>query len=155
MVIAVTGGCAFLWKVNMPIKDLEIRKQKQKEYSRKHYQENAAAYKIASARSRRTFKKKWDKYKAEQKCIKCGFAHPAAIDFHHVVRNASNKKLHAIVKNYNFTAAMEEIKKCVPLCANCHRILHHTEHKASKLDRKKAKKRVTTTHISANLTRKE
>jgi predicted HNH restriction endonuclease len=37
---------------------------------------------------------------------------------------------------------MEETKKCIPLCANCHRILHWEEAKQKKLLRKakKAKK---------------
>jgi predicted HNH restriction endonuclease len=34
---------------------------------------------------------------------------------------------------------MEEVKKCIPLCANCHRLVHHDERQAEKALRKRKK----------------
>jgi predicted HNH restriction endonuclease len=46
---------------------------------------------------------------------------------------------HFLVKNYRFAAAMEEIKKCIPLCSNCHRILHWEERETYKREKKRKK----------------
>ena len=111
----------------MPYKDPAVRKQKHKEYSRKHYEANKETVKARSAVARRSFRKEWEEFKKKQSCIKCGFAHPAAIDFHHVQRHPSNRKLYKLLANRSFKIALEEVQKCVPMCANCHRIHHYEE----------------------------
>jgi predicted HNH restriction endonuclease len=40
-----------------------------------------------------------------------------------------------------YKEAAEEIKKCIPLCANCHRIVHYEEHKEKKKKLKSKKKK--------------
>jgi predicted HNH restriction endonuclease len=60
------------------------------------------------------------------------------IDFHHVDR-MDKQSVHHLVKNYRFAAAMEEIKKCIPLCSNCHRILHWEERETHKREKKRKK----------------
>lgn len=124
----------------MPYKDPEKRKRKHREYSRKHYEANKEAA-IAKSRTRRlSIRAQWMALKESVKCINCGFAHPAAIDFHHVNPSPTDRKLFDILRRSNFTAALEEIKKCVPLCANCHRVHHYEEH-AIKLKKRKEKKK--------------
>ena len=59
------------------------------------------------------------------KCERCGFDHPAALDFHHIdpknkLKNVSTLKWSGC-SNETF---LNEIKKCIVLCANCHRIEH-------------------------------
>jgi len=121
----------------MPYADPKVRKQKQKEYSKAYYERNKTAVVAKSKSQRISFTKRWEIFKSQQVCINCGFAHPAAIDFHHVRKSSSNRKLFLLIKNRAFNQALEEIKKCVPLCANCHRVYHYEEHK-NKL-RKKSK----------------
>ena len=66
-------------------------------------------------------------------CTRCGASHPAIIDFHHVDRNDPDKhKVHQLFKSGKYKKAYEEIKKCLILCANCHRI-HHWEERNQKL----------------------
>ena len=57
------------------------------------------------------------------------------IDFHHIKRSKDNRPVNKLVSNHNFKDAYEEIKKCMVLCANCHRKLHHQE----RVDKKKKK----------------
>ena len=59
-------------------------------------------------------------------CIRCGYSHPEAIDFHHI--NPS-KKLFTIGDNIIFYPLksqkwIDELKKCAPLCKNCHAEYH-------------------------------
>ena len=88
-------------------------------------------------KNRKKYKKQWDEFKASQKCSHCGMQHPAVIDFHHVVRSKDNPKVNQLIKNKRYRAAMEEVNKCVPLCANCHRILHWSEELLKKKKRKR------------------
>lgn len=47
------------------------------------------------------------------------------IDFHHVDPKGSDSKVNDLVAAGRFSAAMKEAEeRCIPLCANCHRIYH-------------------------------
>lgn len=67
-----------------------------------------------------------EKYKSFCKCAKCGDTRSYVLDFHHInpeekdytVSDNSHAKLNTLMK---------EIKKCIPLCANCHREFHYLE----------------------------
>lgn len=101
---------------------------RQRQASKRHYQKNRK--KIIADVNKYKIKKReeWQAYKKTLKCVQCGAAHPAIIDFHHVNRNDPNKqKVHKLICSGRFAAAYEEIKKCMVLCANCHRILHYEE----------------------------
>jgi hypothetical protein len=55
-------------------------------------------------------------------CMKCGYDRClAALDFHHL--DPQTKKFGIGYKGYtrSFKSALEEAKKCVLICANCHR----------------------------------
>ena len=64
--------------------------------------------------------------KKQQKCKKCGNDKYYLIDFHHIdpkekdfaISNRASMKLESI---------LTEIKKCIPLCSNCHREFHFLE----------------------------
>jgi hypothetical protein len=113
----------------MPYKDESVRKRKHKEYSRKHYlankEETIRRTKEACAQQ----KAQWDAFKRTLKCTKCGFDHIAALDFHHEDPNTKEHNVNRLISNKRFAKAYEEIKKCIVLCANCHRIHHYTEKK--------------------------
>lgn len=111
----------------MPIKDPELRKIKQRQYSKKHYEANKASCIARIARNKKSSRQQFIEFKSRLSCIKCGENHPAALDFHHVVRDPSNKKIYELTKNGAYDAAIKEIlEKCIVLCSNCHR-KHHWE----------------------------
>ena len=113
----------------MPYKDESIRKQKHKEYSRKHYEANKAQVIAKNKKSKAQLKEEWSAFKSTLKCTKCGFDHIAALDFHHEDPSTKEHNVNRLISNKQFTKAYKEIKKCIVLCANCHRI-HHYEEKA-------------------------
>jgi hypothetical protein len=67
--------------------------------------------------------------KKKSKCEICGFdKHPAALEFHH--KNPLEKDIaicHLVKYKRNKEAILEELKKCILICANCHKILHFEE----------------------------
>ena len=59
-------------------------------------------------------------------CAICGYnKHSSALDFHHV--NKKDKKFQLSVGNLSLSEAriVDELNKCILLCANCHREIHH------------------------------
>ena len=64
-------------------------------------------------------------------CEICGYDKCAgSLDFHH--KNPEEKKFHigrGIGLRYNKERILEEIKKCIIVCSNCHREIHYNEEK--------------------------
>jgi len=57
------------------------------------------------------------------KCIDCGYkAHLAALDFDHIDPKAKSFGLAQKMGYLDYLDLLEEVKKCVLRCANCHRI---------------------------------
>ena len=116
----------------MPIKDLDERRRKQREYSARYYANNKELSIARTTVQHQREKAQWEEYKASLSCAICGVRHPAVIDFHHVDPATKTASVHVLVGNRRYAAAREEIKKCITLCANCHRIHHYEEHQAKK-----------------------
>ena len=81
-------------------------------------------------------------FKEQQACSICGFAHPAVIDFHHVIRDKTSQKVNKLVASGSFKRAIEEATtKCIPLCSNCHRLIHWNEQEEAREQRRMAPKK--------------
>lgn len=124
----------------MPYKDPKVKQTKQKKYSTQYYANNKATVIAASKASAKAYKEQWRNFKATLSCVKCGQNHPATFDFHHIDSSTKEASVNKLLKNRAFKRALEEIKKCVVLCANCHRIHHHDERLAKKAKKKKGAK---------------
>jgi hypothetical protein len=125
----------------MPFKDIQERVARQKEYSRRWYEKNKVTHQKSIAKKKREKRQEWMDYKASQKCSHCGTQHPAIIDFHHVIRDKAKQSVNKLVNNGRWAAAKREAEtKCIPLCANCHRILHWGEEQKAKEKRRQKRK---------------
>jgi hypothetical protein len=113
----------------MPYKDPAVRKKKGAEYSAKHHTANKVARQAKLRARRKELKAEWNEYKAGLICVKCGFSHYVALDFHHEDPSKKEYSVNRLISDGRFKKAYEEIKKCIVLCANCHRIHHHEEKK--------------------------
>ena len=59
------------------------------------------------------------------KCSKCGYDKClSALDFHHISKEKEGN-ISYFIKDFSKEKSLKEIKKCILLCANCHRELHH------------------------------
>ncbi len=64
------------------------------------------------------------------KCIDCGYNKniPSVYEFHHLDPNEKDPNWTNLLRNnHRLKACLEEIEKCVVLCANCHRERHANE----------------------------
>jgi hypothetical protein len=122
----------------VPLKDANARRERQREHSRRWYLKNTRLVINQSSARRTLTKKAWLDYRSKQSCSRCGFSHPAVIDFHHVIRHNKRSVNDLVLKKNNIKEAIREAEeKCIPLCANCHRILHFEERRVIKAARKK------------------
>lgn len=97
-------------------------KKKSREYQNEYRRKRSSYYsKYQQARTKAKFKI-LGRLKMLYGCHLCrARPHPCALDFHH--RDPSTKKfgLSTGCASRKWSALCEEIKKCVILCANCHR----------------------------------
>lgn len=68
------------------------------------------------------------KYKQDSRCVRCGFKHHAALQFHHTGIGRKEFEISsAISLGKSLIQIQEEIDKCEVICANCHLIHHYEE----------------------------
>lgn len=78
----------------------------------------------ATDRERALFKRSYIRlYKESHCCEVCGEARTVCLDFHH--RDPDSKKFSlSDAETYSIARIDKEIKKCILVCANCHRVIH-------------------------------
>ena len=104
----------------MPYKDLE----KRRECRRRWYKNNKESEKRHVNRRKKEIKTWFENYKSSLKCERCSENHPAALEFHHNSKNKDMNLAEMAHNGYSIARLKQEISKCIPLCANCHRKEH-------------------------------
>ena len=97
--------------------------KKAREYMRQWYRDHKEE---ASVKGREKYRKKrveWDAFVATQKCLHCGMKDPVCLDFHHRDPETKDYPVSQML-TYGWKRIMEEVDKCIVLCANCHRKEH-------------------------------
>lgn len=114
----------------MPYKDPIKRAEYQTQYM-KRYLKNPEArqkHKIRVARNDAKTRKQIDVILAEFRkngCSKCLEKDPVCIDAHHLDPTEKDFTLaDARGRKLSPTKVKEELEKCIPVCANCHRKIH-------------------------------
>ena len=63
------------------------------------------------------------------KCVKCGYKRNlVALEFHHKDPNKKENyddMISTFIHNYSKKKLMNELKKCILVCSNCHKELHY------------------------------
>lgn len=60
-------------------------------------------------------------------CKKCGDKRIYVIDMHHIDPSQKDEDISRILRCCSHERLQNELKKCIPLCANCHREFHYLE----------------------------
>jgi len=129
----------------MPLKDRAAYNKYQREYRRKRRQEDQDFLRKELERSREYSKLPWVKekkakklawktkrrkhslniYKVTQGCSKCKARLPACcFDFHHVDGKDKDFHIAQVAGGVSLKRLFEELRKCIVVCANCHRKIH-------------------------------
>lgn len=119
------------------VKDIEQFDKKRKSHAahckdcrkamvKSHYDNNTDYYKKKAVKGREKATEKYTEYKRSLKCNDCNLPfkeEPFLCDFHHLDPNKKDFEPASISKG-SWNKLMEELSKCIPLCANCHRRRH-------------------------------
>ena len=95
-----------------------------KKYMKRYAQNNAQMFLDASAAS---YKKKTTAYREllqNHGCQHCGNDNPIVLVAHHIDPSTKVQSVKYIIDHRTYELAMEEFKKCIVLCRNCHAIEH-------------------------------
>lgn len=68
-------------------------------------------------------------YKESRGCSRCGVRDYRILDFHHENEETKLFTIGGFRRSVGFKRITNEVKKCIVLCANCHRILHDEQRK--------------------------
>jgi len=106
----------------MPYKDPE----KRRECRRRWYYNHKDSEKKHVKKRKKRIKKWFESYKSNLCCSKCSENHSATLDFHHKLgKNKEMDIAKMVYEGYSIERIKKELKKCIVLCANCHRKEHY------------------------------
>ena len=99
-----------------------------KEYHAKYYAENSAKAKKHKKSYEKRNKEFITRVRKRLKCLKCSLDKWYLIEFHHLDPKTKEIGVTNLQYNaYSIERIKKEIRKCVPLCRNCHAEYHHLE----------------------------
>jgi 5-methylcytosine-specific restriction endonuclease McrA len=92
---------------------------------REYYKTHKAQY-IRKAEEHQKKKKIWfeNKFKEILFCSRCGEKDRRCLDFHHLDPSKKDDSIAHMIKTASYARLEAEVKKCIVLCANCHRKEH-------------------------------
>ena len=64
-------------------------------------------------------------YKKTLSCTKCGTTDYRVLEFHHI-KDKTHNIAFMVNRSFSWEEIEKEISKCIPLCANCHRLEHYS-----------------------------
>lgn len=103
-------------------------KQWIKIYNKKWYSENKERKLKQSRESRAKMSLFINEQKTLSGCSRCGFnEHPCALEYHHLDGSEKILSVGSMRLAYSKESIIAEMKKCIVLCSNCHRIIHQEE----------------------------
>lgn len=100
-----------------------FRKLQSKEKRREYYlknKDNIIKYQLKRYEELSSIFNDWKKTLV---CSKCGEKETICLDFHHINMNEKEKNVITFLGT-GFNSVNRELKKCIVVCANCHRKIH-------------------------------
>lgn len=91
---------------------------------RMHYKKNASKVNQRMKLSETEIANELNQIKKAIGCKYCAEKEPICLDFHHLDKSLKNKNVSFWVHAKSKNKAIEEAKKCIVVCANCHRKIH-------------------------------
>lgn len=99
----------------------------QKKYRKNHYENNKSKYIKKAIKYRNEVIQWFIGIKSKLHCENCKEKRHWVLDFHHRDRKKKEYTIGSIVAKGSKKKLLQEIKKCIVLCSNCHRDLHYRE----------------------------
>ena len=98
--------------------------EEKREYNRMWSKKNAKRRCELNNNWRRGQGSKFQEYKKTLSCYFCTEAEPCCLHFHHKDPKEKDLEIANAARRWSWKHLLEEIKKCVVVCANCHEKVH-------------------------------
>lgn len=110
----------------MLYKDAQKRIEYAKKWNSQYYKTHRVKELERAKKRKQAIRILLQKYKETLSCSVCGENHAACLEFHHKNNAKKSFSVSDGIERGGFSqdALLSEIKKCIVLCANCHRKLH-------------------------------
>jgi predicted GNAT family acetyltransferase len=95
--------------------------------TKKNYNKNKEQWREYQKDFKRKFKESIQQHKETLNCSKCNENRWHLLDFHHLDPSTKSFGIGNAWCYKSLKDAFEEMKKCIPLCSNCHREFHYLE----------------------------
>ena len=107
----------------MPYKDKDREREYQKKYRPIYYQKNKENEKSRIRKRQAEIIAWFVEYKKTKYCVSCNEKDWRCLDFHHTDPSKKSQHISRLVHFHHASIKkiLEEIEKCIVLCANCHR----------------------------------
>ena len=118
--------CARIAKAEWRKKHLK----RSREINRQNYYNHKEAWKKRTRKYQLKNKKNWSVYIIKDKCEICGYNEYDILEYHHVNPKEKKVNITEFTQSRKCTEESEklfldEIKKCIVVCPNCHREIHY------------------------------
>jgi hypothetical protein len=105
-----------------------ICKPCKKEEDARLYKANPSKTKERNKRYLDKNKKWWSEYRDTLKCLICSESRYWVLDFHHLEQNNKDYNIADMIHNgHSINNILKEMEKCICVCSNCHRNIHHQQ----------------------------
>lgn len=75
-----------------------------------------------------SFKMEYEKFMSTVRCKECGVIDHRIMDWHHENPEEKTANVSELLASYTWGERLyAEMRKCIPLCSNCHRIFHYED----------------------------
>jgi hypothetical protein len=109
----------------MPWVDKEKKRLYDQQWNREFYRKNREAELARVSKRKRELGNWLREYKSKLTCEICPESDPVCLDFHHRDAKTKDFTIATLKQNgWSIDKVLREIKKCMVVCANCHRKLH-------------------------------
>lgn len=71
-----------------------------------------------------SYLEKFQEWKVQQKCCKCGEAETCCLDLHHLDPTQKDVAVATVTRSWTWNKLQTEIQKCIVVCRNCHAKIH-------------------------------
>lgn len=95
-----------------------------RETAKKSYQKNKEKVIAAVSKRKNSYKEESFEWKSKLFCTCCGESYRRCIEFHHLDSDKKEYDISGMMSRYPLASILQEVSKCIVVCANCHRKIH-------------------------------
>lgn len=112
-----------------------------------HYARNTEDVKSKSLKRSKAYGKQNRMWKQQLRCVVCEEDDDWCLEFHHLDPTVKEKSITTMMGSYTLSCILREALKCLVVCANCHRKVHHGTLQLTQEHTQKSKEMINNAHV--------